>query len=148
VNLPGLPGLLGMTGLVASAERVALELRVRPDHLAATGYLHAGTVVAMADTACGYGCLAALPPARAGFTTIELKSNHLATAGVGELLTVVATPAHLGRTTQVWDAAVAVERDRGDRTVGLFRCTQLLLDPARWAASSTVAATGCVPTGS
>jgi len=34
------------------------ELEVKPHHIAPNGYLHAGTVVALANTACGYGCVA------------------------------------------------------------------------------------------
>ncbi len=128
--LPGLPGLLGITILTESADLVDAALTVGPQHLAATGYLHAGCVVALADTACGYGCLAALPEGKAGFTTVQLTSNHLATAKIGQRLRAVATPVHRGRTTQVWDAAVTVDIDGGDRgrTIAVFRCTQLLLD--------------------
>ncbi len=49
--LPGLPGLLGITILTESADLVDAALTVGPQHLAATGYLHAGCVVALADTA-------------------------------------------------------------------------------------------------
>jgi uncharacterized protein (TIGR00369 family) len=65
-----------------------------------------------------------LPAQASGFTTIELKSNHLGTAREGTV-DCVATPAHLGRTTQVWDAVVT-HRESG-RTIALFRCTQMVL---------------------
>jgi 1,4-dihydroxy-2-naphthoyl-CoA hydrolase len=129
--LPGLPGLLGITLIEASADRVEAVLTVGPEHLAPTGYLHAACVVALADTTCGYGCLAALPVGKVGFTTIELKSNHLATAPLGEQLRAVATPVHGGRTTQVWDAIVtaAATGDQGHRRqIAVFRCTQMLLE--------------------
>ena len=86
----------------------------------------AGTVVTLADTAAGVGCLSSLPEGASGFTTIELKSNHLGTAREGTLL-CTATAAHLGRTTQVWDAQVSHE-DTG-RAIAMFRCTQLILYP-------------------
>ena len=47
-----------------------LELPLRADHVAPNGYLHAGTVVALADTACGYGCIASLPDGASGFTIL------------------------------------------------------------------------------
>jgi 1,4-dihydroxy-2-naphthoyl-CoA hydrolase len=103
--------------------RVVLSLPVRPDLLAPNGYLHAGAVVALADTACGYGCFASLPESGTGFTTIELKTNFLGTAREGTL-DCEATRVHGGRTTQVWDATV--RRDDG-KTLALFRCTQLIL---------------------
>jgi 1,4-dihydroxy-2-naphthoyl-CoA hydrolase len=128
--LPGLPGLLNITITELTAERVEAAITVQSVHLAPTGYLHAGTAVTLADTACGYGCLTSPPPNKSGFTTIELKSNHLATARVGEQLHVIATPLHQGSTTQVWDAAViatAPDDPANPRKIAVFRCTQMLL---------------------
>ena len=119
-----LPGLLGMVFGLVSAEEVRAELPVREALMAPNGFLHAATVVALADTCCGYGCLVNLPAGATGFTTIELKSNHLGTASQGTL-DGVARPVHLGRTTQVWDAVVT-HRESG-RTLALFRCTQMVL---------------------
>ena len=102
--------------------RAELRLPLHDQLLAPNGYLHAGTVVALADTACGYGCVASLPDGGTGFTTIELKTNFLGTASDG-VLDCVATLGHSGRTTQVWDAVVR----SGEKTIALFRCTQLVL---------------------
>ena len=99
---------------------------IRPEMLAPNGYLHAGSLVTLADTMCGYGCLLNLPDGVGGFTTIELKSNHLGTTLDGTVA-AVATPAHLGRTTQVWDAVVT--HVQSGRTLALFRCTQMVLLP-------------------
>lgn len=109
---------------------VALEVRgefaVREALMAPNGFLHAASVVALADTACGYGCTASLPKEADGFTTIELKSHYLGTAKQGTI-DCVARPVHVGRTTQVWDASVT-HRETG-RTIALFRCTQMVLYP-------------------
>jgi 1,4-dihydroxy-2-naphthoyl-CoA hydrolase len=121
-----LPGHLGIQILEVSAERVRAALTIRQAVLAPNGFLHAGTVVTLADTCAGYGCFNALPDGANGFTTIELKSNHLGTALDG-VIECVATPAHIGRTTQVWDATVT-HRETG-KTIALFRCTQLVLYP-------------------
>ena len=77
------------------------------------------------------GCIRSLPEDAAGFTTVELKSNFLRSAGAGDALRCRATVAHAGRTTQVWDAVVSRESD--GRELALFRCTQYLLpaDDAR-----------------
>lgn len=104
---------------------VGARLPLGEHHLAPNGYLHAATVVALADTACGYGCVRNLPDGAVGFTTIELKSNFIGTATAGAI-ECAATQAHRGRTTQVWDATVA---DDEGRTIALFRCTQLILYP-------------------
>jgi uncharacterized protein (TIGR00369 family) len=99
-------------------------LTVHPGLLAANGYLHAASIVALADTACGFGALASLPDGKDGFTTLELKTNFIATAREGDLA-CTASLVHGGRTTQVWDAEVRMAD--GGKTVALFRCTQLLL---------------------
>lgn len=122
-----LPGVLGIEWLHAEAGFVSGRLEVERRHLASTGYLHAASIVALADSACGYGCLASLPQGATGFTTAELKANYLGTARDGAV-TCEARSVHSGRTTQVWDARVGVEGS--DRTIALFRCTQILLYPA------------------
>jgi 1,4-dihydroxy-2-naphthoyl-CoA hydrolase len=120
-----LPGLLGIVIDEIEEGRVRMHLPLRPELLAPNGYLHAGTVVALADSSCGYGCIASLPEGASGFTTIELKTNFLATALDGTIR-VESRLLHGGRTTQVWDATVS--REDG-KTLALFRCTQLLLYP-------------------
>ena len=121
-----LPGYLGIEILEIADNRVAARLPVRQQLLAPNGYLHAGSVVTLADTAAGYACMAHLPEGANSFTTIELKSNHLGTAREGAIA-AVATPAHLGRTTQVWDVTVTDEAN--GKTIALFRCTQMILYP-------------------
>jgi uncharacterized protein (TIGR00369 family) len=115
-----LPGLLG----IEVADGVVGRLEIRDGHLAPNGYLHAGTVVALADTVCGFGCMTRLPDGATGFTTVELKANFLATALDG-ILECRGELVHGGRTTQVWDATVTA----GERRLAVFRCTQLLIYP-------------------
>jgi 1,4-dihydroxy-2-naphthoyl-CoA hydrolase len=119
-----LPGHLGIVITEVSASRVSGELPVVESVMAPNGYLHAGAIVTLADTVSGYGCIANLPADASGFTTIELKSNHLGTTLNGTIV-AVATPLHRGKTTQVWDAIVT-HKESG-RTLAAFRCTQLVL---------------------
>jgi 1,4-dihydroxy-2-naphthoyl-CoA hydrolase len=119
-----LPGHLGIVITEVSATRVSGELPVGESVMAPNGYLHAGAVVTLADTVSGYGCIASLPAEATGFTTIELKSNHLGTTLEGTIV-AVATAMHRGKTTQVWDAIVT-HKESG-RTLALFRCTQMIL---------------------
>ena len=119
-----LPGHLGIVITQVSAARVSGELPVVESVMAPNGYLHAGTIITLADTVSGYGCIANLPADATGFTTIELKSNHLGTTLDGTIV-AVATPVHCGKTTQVWDAVVT-HKESG-RTLAVFRCTQLVL---------------------
>jgi uncharacterized protein (TIGR00369 family) len=124
IGVGKLPGLLGILITQVSGSEVRAELAVSEMHMAPNGFLHAGTVVTLADTCAGYGCVANLPAGATGFTTIELKSNHLGTAREGTILGS-AKAVHLGRTTQVWDATVT-HRETG-KTLALFRCTQMIL---------------------
>lgn len=121
-----LPGHLGINITHISEKEVRAELPVTIALMAPNGFLHAGSIVTLADTCAGYGCAANLPQGASGFTTIELKSNHLGTARDGNV-DCVATVVHTGRTTQVWDAIVT-HRETG-KTMALFRCTQMILYP-------------------
>jgi len=119
-----LPGLLGIEFTVVDDDEVRARMAVKKALLAWNGFLHGGSVVTLADTACGFGTVNSLPVDAIGFTTLELKSNFLGTARDG-FVECVATPVHKGRTTQVWDASVNIEG--ADKTIARFRCTQLIL---------------------
>ncbi|MEO1243894.1 MAG: PaaI family thioesterase [Pseudomonadota bacterium] len=121
-----LPGHLGIRFLEAVHGLAIAELPVHKHLMAPNGFLHAGSVVTLADTACGYGCVRALPKGAMGFTTIELKSNFLGTTQDG-VIECRAEATHLGRMTQLWDATV--KHRETDKTIALFRCTQMVLWP-------------------
>ena len=121
-----LPGLIGLEITQAERASLASRLELRDELMAPNGYLHAATVVALADTSCGSVTLVNLPEGAEGFTTIELKSNFLGTKREGAIR-CEATLAHGGRTTQVWDATVADEES--GKPIALFRCTQMILYP-------------------
>jgi 1,4-dihydroxy-2-naphthoyl-CoA hydrolase len=121
-----LPGLLGIEFVKVDEQGVESRLPVRKALMAPNGFLHAASVIALADTSAGYGCIRLLPEGAKGFTTIELKSNFLGTAREGAIY-CRATPVHLGRTTQVWDAVVTNEASGAK--IALFRCTQMVLWP-------------------
>ncbi|MEO8303383.1 MAG: PaaI family thioesterase [Betaproteobacteria bacterium] len=121
-----LPGLLGFRVMAIEQGLLVAEIDIRPELLAPNGFLHAATVIALADTACGYGCIAHLPNGAENFTTVELKTNFLGTAREGTIA-CVAKPAHLGKNTQVWDATVSRHTD--GKAIALFRCTQMVLWP-------------------
>ncbi len=121
-----LPELVGLEILEAGPERLRGRLAVRSALLAPNGFLHAASIIALADTLAGYATLLNLPDGATGFTTLELKANFLGTARAGAILGE-ATPSHRGRTTQVWDATVSLEES--GKTIALFRCSQMILRP-------------------
>lgn len=121
-----LPAHLGIVVTELIEGQITVEFEVSKNLTTPTGFLHAGSVVSLADSAAGYGCLAHLPEGAVSFTTIELKSNHLGTALEGTVR-CVAKAVHLGKQTQVWDAVVT--SGKSDKTIALFRCTQMILYP-------------------
>lgn len=123
---PLVPGQMGCVFDHSAPDLVVGHITVTESLIAGTGFLFAPAVIALADTCAAIGCGL---NTRAGesFTTIELKSNFLSSARVGELVVCRCTPSHLGRRTHVWDAEVT--NGNTDRTMALFRCTQMILTP-------------------
>ena len=119
-----LPGRLGIEILTVGPDEVRARMRVERSVCAWNGFLHAGAVVSLADTCCGYATVRNLPADAEGFTTIELKSNFVGTTLEGDV-NCVATPIHRGRTTQVWDAEVRAATS--GKAIARFRCTQMIL---------------------
>jgi uncharacterized protein (TIGR00369 family) len=118
-----LPGRYGLRVTSIDEGRFAAQMEIEPWMLAPNGFLHAASVILLADSACGYATVAHLPEGARGFTTIELKSNFLGTALQGRLRCECAAE-HLGRTTHVWSATVF---GPDERRIALFRCTQMIL---------------------
>jgi 1,4-dihydroxy-2-naphthoyl-CoA hydrolase len=118
-----LPGLLGIDVVEVASGRLVAKLKVAKKHMALNGYLHAGSVITLADSSAGYGCLANLPEGALGFTTVELKCNLMGTVTQGEVV-CIASCLHAGRTTQVWECEV---RSEASKLLAKFACTQLIL---------------------
>ena len=106
-----LPGHVGLEVVKVEPGLVQGRLTVRPDLVAHTGYLLAGTV---------------LTEGASGFTTAEVKCNFTGTLREGVGL-CTARLLHGGRLTQVWDASFTDEA--GERLLAAFRCTQIILYP-------------------
>lgn len=124
ISVGRFPEHIGIRIIEARRGYLRGELEVDGHLMAPNGFLHAATVVGLADTCCGYGVRGAAPEGATGFTTVELKSNFLGTVKEGTI-SCEAQLVHGGRTTQVWDATVR----QGDTVLCLFRCTQLILYP-------------------
>lgn len=120
-----LPHYLGVELVEIAQGLCKSKMVVQPHHLAPNGYMHAASVIALADTTCGFATHAHRPEGALTFTTIELKSNFLGTATKGTIY-CEATPQHMGRNTHVWDAVVW---DDDGKKIALFRCTQMILWP-------------------
>jgi 1,4-dihydroxy-2-naphthoyl-CoA hydrolase len=121
---PFLPGYLSVRIDEVGEGFLRGHLDVQAHHLAPNGYLHAATVISLADTACGYACFAHLPEDAGNFTTIELKANFIGTVREGAIA-CEARAVHLGRTTQLWEARV-IDGSNG-KLIAVFQCTQMVL---------------------
>ncbi|MFB9265295.1 PaaI family thioesterase [Bradyrhizobium erythrophlei] len=121
-----LPGVLEFEWIEADKGYVRGRFQIAAKHFSPHGLLHGAAIVALADTACGFGCLASLPDGAHGFATGELKTNFIGAISEG-IVSCEARLVHAGRTTQVWDAELRSETT--GKTIALFRCTQMLLYP-------------------
>ena len=118
-----LPDRYGLRVTEIAEGRMQMQMELQPWMMAPNGFLHAASVIVLADSCAGYATIAHLPEGAKGFTTIELKSNFLGTAKTGVLRTECVAE-HLGRTTHVWSATVLSPEGR---KMALFRCTQMIL---------------------
>jgi 1,4-dihydroxy-2-naphthoyl-CoA hydrolase len=121
------PRLFGLEVLEVERDRVRGRIAVTERLLAGTGVLWAPVIVGLADALCAAGTGVNIPEG-ATFTTVELKTNFLGSARPGEVVVGEAVPAHVGRTTHVWD--VTVTNEATGRTIALQRCTQMVLYPS------------------
>ena len=118
------PGFVGIEVLQVEKNFATARMEIKNLHFAPNGYLHAGSIITLADTIAGYACLYNLPDKGISFTTIELKSNFLGAIRNGSIK-AEANLQHSGKTTQVWDVTNKNEENR--KKLALFRCTQLIL---------------------
>jgi uncharacterized protein (TIGR00369 family) len=116
--------LLAITVTAVAKNCVRAEMPIRKNLFAPNGFLHAGTIVTLADTIAGFSTLAHLPKDGQSFTTLELKCNFTSAAR-GGMVVCESQAEHLGRTTHVWSVTVSV-KDTGKK-IALFSCTQLVL---------------------
>lgn len=121
----GLVPHMGITLVDEGEGWLVAKMPIGPHHLrSGANALHAASMIALADSVCGFAAGQVLPDGAKGYTTIELKSNFLGTASEGTLI-ARSDAEHLGRTTQVWTSTVTHEET--GRKLALFRCTQMIL---------------------
>ncbi len=115
--------LLGIEFLSASADKIVAQMIVRDDLCTSPAVLHGGAIMAFADTLGAMGTIVNLPKG-AGTTTIESKTNFIASAPVGTRVIGETTPIHRGRRTMIWQTRVV---NPEGRLVALVTQTQLVL---------------------
>jgi uncharacterized protein (TIGR00369 family) len=119
---------LGVTIAGLASGRVVLDLPYRADLCQQNGYVHAGAITALADSACGYAA-ASLMPAGRDVLTVEFKVNLLRPAR-GDWFRATAEVARAGRTLTVCSAQVVAWADgREQKPVALMQATMMAVDP-------------------
>jgi uncharacterized protein (TIGR00369 family) len=120
--------VLGAEPVEISPGRVVLEMPYREDLCQQNGFLHAGVVTSVADSACGYAALTLMAPG-SDVLSVEFKVNLLAPA-VGDRFRAVGTVVRSGRTLTVCSGEVfALAAGLPDRQVALMQATMIAASP-------------------
>ena len=121
--------LLDAKPVEISAGRVVLEMAFRDDLCQQNGFLHAGVITSIADSACGYAALSLMSPG-SDVLSVEFKVNLLAPA-IGERFRAIGTVVRSGRTLTVCTGEVLALRDGApDTQVALIQATMITRGPA------------------
>jgi uncharacterized protein (TIGR00369 family) len=103
---------IGATLDVVEPGAVTISMPPNPALTQQHGYLHAGIIATIADSACGYAALSLMPD-DAAVLSIEFKTNLLAPAD-GERFIARGKVIKPGRTIMVCDATVHAVRKGGE----------------------------------
>ena len=116
--------LIGFEVVKAGKDRIVARATVRDDLCTAGGIAHGGFLMTLADCAGALGAFLNLPDGAKTTTTPESKTNLIAAAPAGSVLTATATPVSIGRRLQVWQTRI--EREDG-KLVALTTQSQMNL---------------------
>lgn len=108
------------------AGAVSIRLPFRDDLTQQHGFMHAGAIASVADSACGYAALS-LMPADAGVLSIEFKVNMLSPAK-GEWLVARGEVIRAGRTIMVCRADVVSVTAGEQKLVAAMQATMMVAD--------------------
>jgi len=115
--------LIGIRFTSAALDRITGEMDVREDLCTRPDILHGGVIMSFADTLGAAATVLNLQTG-AGTTTLESKTNFIASAPLGAKILGECTPIHRGRRTQVWQTRITLE---DGRLVALVTQTQMAL---------------------
>lgn len=116
---------IGAKFIRVEAGEVEIELAYRKDLTQQNGYLHAGIITAIADSACGYAAFSLMPP-EAEVLSVEFKVNLLSPA-VGEKFIAKARVLRAGKTLTVVQADVLAIKNDEEKQVAVMLGTMMCL---------------------
>lgn len=98
--------LIGLEFIEAGKSRIRAQVTVGAEHCTAGSIAHGGFLMTLADCVGAIGAFLNLPEGAKGTTTTESKTNLIAAAPVGSVLTATAEPVSTGRRLQVWQTRI------------------------------------------
>ena len=108
----------------AEKDRVVATMPIGPNHRQQFGYLHGGVSLVLAESVASIGSVLNIDADKQMAFGLEINANHLRPKREG-MLTGVATPISLGRTTHVWDVRIT---DENEKLICVSRCTVAVVD--------------------
>ena len=126
MNQNNMIGLLEITMLEATVDRVVATMPVQAKVHQPFGLLHGGASVALAETVASLGAYLNVMDSGMGAVGLEINANHLRAKRDG-IVTATATPIHKGRSTHVWQVEI---KDGDGKMVCVSRCTLAIVPAA------------------
>ena len=120
-NAQGLMTTLGAKLTLVEDGEVRIALAPRPEISQQHGYVHAGALTSVLDTACGYAALTKAP-AGADVLTVEFKVNFLRPA-LGDSFLAVGKVVKAGKTITVCAAELFASREGGEDLIAIMQAT-------------------------
>lgn len=111
---------LGIEFIHVGTDKLVASMPVNENTVQPFGVLHGGASVALAETLCSVGGWLQLDGMDKTVVGVEINANHIRAVRIGDEVTGMAKPLHVGRKIQVWECEL---RDKQDKLVCSSRCT-------------------------
>lgn len=110
---------LGIEIVTLEKDQVVMTMPVDERTYQPAGFLHGGASVALAETAASIGAYIQVDQEKYNVFGMEINANHVKSKRDG-IVTAIAKPLHIGRTTMVWDIKIV---DEAQDLICISRCT-------------------------
>ena len=118
-------GTLGIEYTEYTPECVKAKMTVTEKHLQPFGIMHGGISGVIAETIASAGSHQFLHRSKQSLVGLELNMNHIRAGHLGEVITGVGIPVHVGRRTLVWEVKLYNDKEK---LVCTARCTVAVID--------------------
>jgi 1,4-dihydroxy-2-naphthoyl-CoA hydrolase len=101
-----LAGHLNIRFTEVTDSTVSAEIKISEIHSRPGGIMSGGTTLALIETVASVAGMMTIDYTKFNIFGIEVNANHLGQVPMGETITAVASPDHVGRTTQIWQVRI------------------------------------------